>query len=155
MKPHGKALRKGRFSQQGGIYLLSFTAYLRHPWFTDWVSGRLVVAALRRSQELGGVESLAYVVMPDHVHWLVGLGHARLDELMRNVKSHSGFHVKQRIKQKGGAVPKAVWQAGYHDRALRREESLREVAHYIVLNPVRAGLVKSIRDYPLWDAIWL
>jgi len=29
------------------------------------------------------------------------------------------------------------------------------VARYIVANPLRAGLVESVRDYPHWDAIWL
>ena len=31
----------------------------------------------------------------------------------------------------------------------------RAAARYIVANPLRAGLVKQIGDYPLWDAIWL
>jgi REP element-mobilizing transposase RayT len=47
------------------------------------------------------------------------------------------------------------WQEGFHDHALRREEDLRDIARYIVLNPVRAGLVRNIREYPLWDAVWL
>jgi len=32
---------------------------------------------------------------------------------------------------------------------------LRRVARYVVANPMRAGLVKQIGDYPLWDAIWV
>ncbi len=30
-----------------------------------------------------------------------------------------------------------------------------QVARNIVANPLRNGLVKSVRDYPHWDAIWL
>ncbi|MFP3408382.1 transposase, partial [Pseudomonas sp. SIMBA_065] len=48
-----------------------------------------------------------------------------------------------------------IWQPGYQDHALRREERLVHVARYIVANPLRAGLVKSVRDYPHWDAVWL
>jgi hypothetical protein len=29
------------------------------------------------------------------------------------------------------------------------------MARYVVANPLRAGLVKRLGDYPLWDAIWL
>jgi len=47
-----------------------------------------------------------------------------------------------------------VWQEGFHDHALRREEDLQATARYIIGNPVRAGLVPSVRDYPHWDAIW-
>ncbi len=49
----------------------------------------------------------------------------------------------------------ALWQKGFHDRALRREEDLVTVARYVVANPLRAGLVEKLGDYPLWDAIWV
>ena len=114
-----------------------------------------MVAALRRAQENREADSLAFVVMPDHVHWLICLGESDLDGLMRNAKSYSGYHAKQSIKLRQGRAPKALWQEGYHDHALRREEDLLAVARYVVANPVRAGLVKSVRDYPLWDARWL
>lgn len=45
--------------------------------------------------------------------------------------------------------------AGIHDRGLRGEESLIEVARYIVANPLRAGLTDRIGDYPYWDSVWL
>jgi REP element-mobilizing transposase RayT len=153
--PHGKNLRKGRYSQQGQIYLLTFATAQRIAWFTDWRLGRLVVASMRRAQAQGQAETLAYVLMPDHAHWLISLAHADLAGLMRDLKSHSGYHAKQRLLQQGQAPPKQIWQEGYHDHALRSEESLADTARYIIMNPVRAGLVKSVRDYPLWDAKWL
>ncbi|UZE26759.1 transposase [Pseudomonas asplenii] len=48
-----------------------------------------------------------------------------------------------------------VWQRGFHDRLIRRDEDLPGVARYVIANPVRAGLVKRVHDYPLWDAIWV
>lgn len=48
-----------------------------------------------------------------------------------------------------------VWGRGFHDRALRREENLRAVARYIVANPLRAGLVGNVLDYPYWNCVWL
>ena len=48
-----------------------------------------------------------------------------------------------------------IWQAGYYDHALRIEEDIQTVARYIVANPIRAGLVQKIADYPHWDAVWL
>ncbi|MCZ6895303.1 MAG: transposase, partial [Gammaproteobacteria bacterium] len=26
---------------------------------------------------------------------------------------------------------------------------------YLLTNPLRAGLVKRLGDYPLWDAVWV
>jgi len=48
----------------------------------------------------------------------------------------------------------SVWQPSFHDRAIRTDESLVNTARYVIMNPVRAGLVERIGDYPLWDAIW-
>jgi hypothetical protein len=48
-----------------------------------------------------------------------------------------------------------VWQKGFYDRALRSDEDVAAVARYIVANPLRAGLVDSVREYPFWDAIWV
>ncbi|MGA9470718.1 MAG: transposase, partial [Candidatus Macondimonas sp.] len=48
-----------------------------------------------------------------------------------------------------------IWQPGFHDRAMRREEDLRSAARYLVGNPLRAGLVEKAGDYPHWDAVWI
>jgi hypothetical protein len=48
-----------------------------------------------------------------------------------------------------------LWQDGFHDRAVRRDEDIVAIARYIVANPLRAGLVERLADYPHWDAIWL
>ena len=88
--------------------------------------------------------------MPDHMHWLVQLQGRSLDELMRRIKCNSARRINQQLGRQG-----ALWQEGYHDRALRREEDVLSAARYIVANPLRAGLVKRLGDYPLWDALWL
>ncbi|MFO1311380.1 MAG: hypothetical protein U1F41_04875 [Burkholderiales bacterium] len=48
-----------------------------------------------------------------------------------------------------------LWQRGFHDHALRREEDIVDVARYVVANPLRAGLVGRIGDYPFWNCAWL
>ncbi|BAU72594.1 Transposase [Metapseudomonas furukawaii] len=48
-----------------------------------------------------------------------------------------------------------LWQKGFHDHALRSDEDVKTVARYVVANPLRAGLVERLADYPFWNAIWL
>ena len=146
----GKELRSGRYSETGRIYLLTSVTFNRLPIFADWRIGRLVIAQFMNAEQAGLVNSLAWVVMPDHFHWLVELKEGSLGMLMRRIKSGSALAV-----MRTGDMPFRVWQKGYHDRAIRREEDLQSVARYIVANPLRAGLVKRIGDYPLWDAMWL
>lgn len=90
------------------------------------------------------------MVMPDHLHWLFELQARDLSAVVASVKRFSARNVNDLLGISG-----ALWQPGFHDHALRREEELRNVARYVVMNPVRAGLVRSVRDYPLWDAAWL
>lgn len=119
--------------------------------FNNLKYGRAVVAAIRREHDAGYVESLAFTVMPDHLHWLFSLrGHRTISASIRNVKCNSGKAIN---KMRESTDP--VWQAGFYDRAIRRHEDLVDVARYIIANPLRAGLVRSVRDYPLWDAKWL
>lgn len=109
---------------------------------------------MRHHAEQGNVESLAFVIMPDHFHWLLVLGGTMsLSEVVGSVKSYSGRSIKRCLPAYPQNEP--VWQEGYHDHALRKEEDVQEIARYIVANPLRAGLVGKAGDYPLWDAIWL
>ncbi|MBN0987758.1 MULTISPECIES: REP-associated tyrosine transposase [Amphritea] len=148
MKGNSSALRKGRFSEAGQIYLVTFVTLQRKPVFKDFELGRLFVDVLRRESEHS--ETLAFVVMPDHVHWLVQLKSKLLSRTVQSVKSVSSRKIKSQIISNG-----PVWQDGFHDHAVRNGDDLASIARYLVMNPVRAGLVSSVKEYPLWDAVWV
>jgi REP element-mobilizing transposase RayT len=143
-------LRIGRYSESHRVYLLTTNTLGREPVFKDVFLGRLVVGQFRQAQDQGFANSLAWVVMPDHFHWLIELRKGSLSELMQRTKSLSAKAVNLRLNN-----IISLWQRGFHDRALRREDDLVFMARYVVANPLRAGLVKRLGDYPLWDAIWL
>ena len=144
-RPHSRNLRRGRFSQAEQIYLLTLVSLDRAPVFADFGAARTVVRALHEPSLVSAAETLAFVVMPDHVHWLVQLKDgASLKELVRCFKARVSILLGAR-----------VWQRGYHDHALRKDEDVLGLARYIGANPVRAGLVRRVGDYPHWDATWL
>ncbi|MGE8500165.1 MAG: REP-associated tyrosine transposase [Pseudomonas sp.] len=148
--PRSCELRTGRVSEPARVYLLTATVEKREAVFTNFFLARLLVAELRSVHEDGLVESLAWTVMPDHLHWLVALNNSSLSTVMRRVKGRSARRIHAALGRQG-----KLWQDGFHDRALRREEDVRPAARYIIANPIRAGLVSRVGDYPLWDAIWL
>jgi len=143
-------LRIGRYSEHNRIYLLTTNTAGRQPVFSDFALGRLVASQFSVAEEMGIASTLAWVVMPDHFHWLIELKRGSLGELMQRTKSLSTKAVNLSTGRQT-----ILWQSGFHDRALRREEDLVKLARYIVANPLRAGLVKTLGDYPLWDAIWV
>jgi len=152
MKPHSRDLRKGRHSERGRIYHVRTSTENKLRLFTDLYLGWIVVNTMRFLHDSGDVQSLAFVVMPDHLHWLFQLsGERPLDKVLYSLKSHSAGVINQRL----GQVGVTVWQDGYFDRAIREDEDVIAVARYIVANPLRAGLCQHIADYSLWDAVWL
>ena len=152
MKGHKRrayALRTGRVSIPGQIYMITTVTHRREPIFSDFRLGRSVVSTLRDASS--SAETLAYVVMPDHLHWLMQLKEGQeLSSVIRFVKGRSARRINS-LRERSGSV----WAKGYFDQALRAEDDLKDFARYIVANPLRAGLVRSVGDYPLWDAIWL
>ena len=146
---NGNQLLKGRHSESGRIYLLTTVTEQRRPIFRDFHLGRLLVNQLRQAHDEGIVHSIAWVVMPDHCHWLVELRRKTLGELMCRIKSRSSVAVNRAAQSAS-----RLWQKGYHDRALRQEDDLKAAARYIIKNPIRAQLTARIGDYPLWDACW-
>ena len=148
--PASHRLRCGRYAESNRIYLLTTNTFRRTPVFESFTLGRLVVNQFRTAQHQGIANSLAWVVMPDHIHWLVELQQGSLGDLMQKTKSLSTKAVNQSTGRK-----MTLWQKGFHDRALRREEDLVKVARYVVANPLRAGLVEKLGDFPLWDAKWV
>ena len=142
----------GRHSEVGRIYHVRSATEGRQPLFRDLFAGRGVVQCMRFLHERGDVESLAFVVMPDHLHWLFQLGATgRLHEVMHSLKRQSARGVNILLGRTGSPV----WQSGFFDRALRKEDDLKAIARYIVANPIRAGLCRRVGDYPLWDAKWV
>ena len=148
-KPHSRRLRNGRHSEVGRIYHIRLVCKGRATLFEEFEKGRVVVEAMR--QVAPDAATLAYVVMPDHVHWLMSLKEgAALSTAVQKLKSLSTRKLHHYRGVKG-----PIWHSGFYDRAIGREDDLPAIARYIVANPLRAGLVASIRDYPLWDAVWL
>ena len=142
--PHASRLRAGRHSQASAVYHVIATTHARQPLFADLYAARTVIRVLHLEQCLGRAQTLAFVLMPDHLHWLMRLQTMNLSRVVRDVKAVSAHHL-------GGKV----WQTGFFDHAARQEEDIVAMARYIVANPLRAGLVQSLGDYPHWDSIWL
>lgn len=149
--PGYRALRKGRCSISGQCYLITTVCVDRAFRFADWdaasrVSSTLVQPRLWRTSRLQ-----CWVLMPDHLHLMVELGSEPLPRLVQRVKAVTARALNRSVGKRG----QALWMPGYHDRALRRDEDLRAVARHVIANPLRAGLVASVGDYPYWDAVWM
>ena len=79
-----------------------------------------------------------FLLMPDHLHALLSF-------------PPSGKPIRLVISKWKEWTAKQLdidWQEDFFEHRLRREESRREKAVYILANPVRAGLVSRPEDWP-------
>ena len=121
------------------------------PHFADADVALCAARAMEDARLWTDARLLAWVLMPDHWHGLIELGAKDdLAGLVQRLKANTARCVRVTHPAIG-----RVWEKGYHDHALRTEESLAEAARYLVMNPVRAGLVGRVGDYPFWDAVWV
>ena len=146
-----RALRKGRASLAGQIYFLTTATMYRRPIFRDFQVSNSVCKALHQPWLWRDSKLMAWVLMPDHWHGLVQLGSGEnLSTLIGRFKAITARAVPEHARVNGW-----LWGRGFHDRALRTDEGLRDTARYLIGNPLRAGLVEDIGLYPYWNAAWL
>ena len=140
--PTRKPLRLSAFDYGAPrLYFVTICARRRGPVFgsvvvgTDDVPavelsplGREVAAAVAELSRHGGAVS-ASVVMPDHVHLVVGLTEdgPPLGVVIGGFKAG----VARRSRAAG------LWQRGYHDRVVRDERELEGITAYMEANPGR------------------
>ena len=144
-----KRLRKGRRSVPNQSYLITTNTHKREKIFHDAAASEIVLKSLQWLDNQGRMILDAVVVMPDHVHFVVELKTSNLRKLMHSFKSYTANEINTSLKRQS-----AVWQRGYHDHAVRKEEDLNEVILYALNNPVRAGLVDDFHDHPYWYCRW-
>ena len=123
-------------------YFLTFCTAGRHKAFTNPSTVACVREQILSAAHTQGVAILAYVFMPDHLHLLVEgkREDADLKSFVHLAKQKSGFAYTRSYRHR-------LWQPSYYDRILREEEDTWDVIRYIVMNPVRANLVKQFTQY--------
>jgi putative transposase len=120
-------------------YLLTICTSGRARLFTRPDVVATALSEIRNAARRTEFALLAYCFMPDHVHLCIE--GADCGATVRKFVTLA----KQLIAFRLG---RGCWQAGFHDRVLRRDEATIPVCLYIWNNPVRAGLVEWAGEYP-------
>jgi putative transposase len=85
-----------------------------------------------------------FVVMPDHFHVVITMGHeVTIERAVQFIKGGFAFRAG---KQFGFRPP--VWQRGFSEVRIYDSEHLSRVQEYIAQNPVRLRLAQGATEYP-------
>lgn len=143
------ALLRGRVSVTGHFYVITSVVAGRRPLFAAAGCANALMEQLKASDVRGASRSFAWVVMPDHFHWVMQLREGTLGRCVQSLKSRSAIAIN--ATSSGDA---AVWQRGYYDHWIRDERDVRQQVLYVMENPVRAGLALRLGDYPYAWCRW-
>jgi len=153
------------------VYLITAVTYRREPVFEEPANAQVAHDDIHFYAAKFKATSLAHVIMPDHVHWVVRPSAEDFDRFAREQQEKGGQyadgphrfylskilqdyqrHVAYVVNQYRGTRGAKVWQDGFRDDMLRDEQAIRDAVRYVVFNPVQAGLVESPEDYLYWAA---
>jgi len=119
----------------------------RFPFFAAEDIVDLLFETMHRVQEIHPFRLLAYVILPDHFHWLM-----RVDEesgnfsiAMHSIKRNTTLNYK---KARGITGSLNLWQERFWDHIVRDVRDFHNHFDYIHWNPVKHGYVQRPEDWP-------
>lgn len=131
-----------RIEISGGIYHVTARGNGRLPIFKSDSDRMLLLGTLGEVVERCGWLCHAYCLMGNHYHLLLETPEPNLSKGMHQLNG-SYAHRFNRLHQQAGHV----LQGRFHALLVERDAHLLELCRYLVLNPVRAGLVGNAGQY--------
>ena len=139
-KPGYEALRRHRWSSPGIEYFVTFNAQRPEHGLTASAILPALIEKREQLQARGCWKVRSWVVMPDHIHLLFGLGaNTSLGDCLRLFKGP----LTPLLRKHG-----ISWQDGYFEHRMRSNEDRLPVFLYVYLNPYRADLLPPSASWP-------
>jgi REP element-mobilizing transposase RayT len=138
--------RAWRIEFEGALYHVLSRGNERRDIFFDDGDRRLFLTTLGEMAERQEIEIYAYVLMTNHYHILMRTHRANLSKSMHwfGVCYTNRFNA---IHGRSGHL----FQGRFKSVIVENDAYLLELSHYIHRNPLRAGIVKRLGDYP-WSS---
>jgi putative transposase len=149
-----------RISKDSPAFYLTSVAKDRLPVFRTRAIKEIVCKALNEARQSAGFLLFAYVLMPDHLHTIVGseLKPSKVLQYINGIISrrviqflkdngHTNSLEKLRHLDKGRNYKHSLWDHHPNGKLISSEEVFMQKVRYVHQNPVRAGLVSDPLEY--------
>jgi REP element-mobilizing transposase RayT len=135
-----------RLAFAGGVYHVTARGNERKPIVRDDADRARFVDTLAAMVEQYGVLCHAWVLMDNHYHLLLETPTPNLSRAVRHLNGIYTQSFNRRHRRVGH-----LFQGRFKAIVVDKESHLLELCRYVVLNPVRAGVVKTPSAYP-WSS---
>ena len=134
-----------RYQKSGDFHFITFSCYRRLPLLSQIAAYRVFERELEAVRRRYGFVVAGYVLMPEHVHLLLGEPLiSSLSVVLQVLKQKTS----RKLKKRGDA---RFWQRRYYDFNVHSEFKRVEKLRYMHRNPVKRGLVEKPEDWP-WSS---
>lgn len=134
--------RQPRIEFPGAVYHVTSRGNERRNIFLeprDYVRFEQALAAVK---EKFGIKVYAYVLMTNHFHLLIETPKPNLNKVMHSLKLRYVNYFNRKHNRTG-----VFYQGRYKSQVIDKDSYLLEVLRYILLNPIRAGMVEKLVRY--------
>lgn len=136
-------------------YFLAFENRLHadraHPVNLSFDENLHIMVEAFRYWEGKRLTNVAWCVMPNHIHWVLALNErdergepVYLQDILQSVKRTTA----RRINERYGRTGTSLWQKESYETTIRDDAHFVRAVHYTLQNPVKAGLVGAVNDWP-------
>lgn len=140
-----------RIYGQAHLHFITFSCYRRVPLLASPASRDLFVESLDLVRNRFGFALAGYVVMPEHVHLLIGEPPAKTPSVvLQMLKQETSRQMRLRHQSPASALPQ-FWERRFHDFNVWSQKKKIEKFTYMHMNPVKRDLVSDPRSWP-WSS---
>ena len=134
-----------RYQREHHYHFITFSCYGRKPKLATTQARLTFEHSLERVRISYNLDVLGYVVMPEHVHLLVG-------EPDRSILATAIQSLNQSVARRLALrAMEPFWQDRYYDMNVWSERKKVEKLRYMHRNPVKRGLCREPEDW-LWSS---
>ena len=149
-----------RYYGTRNLHFINCCCYHRQPWLARPQRRDLFLRVLEQVRQRYGFVVVGYVVMPEHIHLLIGEPEkGDPSRVMQALKQGFARRVLTGLRKRRaagqqemfGATAEHVWQRRFYDFNVWSERKRMEKLRYMHGNPVRRGLVLEPEQW-IWSS---
>jgi len=137
--------RKPRIDYPGLLYHIIVRGIEKAKIFKDEQDRQGFIIRLGEQLKIHGAQCFGWTLMSNHIHLIIRRGEKPLSSLMRHLLTGYAVNFNLRHKRVGH-----LFQNRYKAVICDEEIYLLELIRYVHLNPVRARIIKDIRELDLY-----
>ena len=135
-----------RYYIPNAIVFITCVTQDRAPFLRAEADIKLFSETLRNVQQIHPFRLLAYVILPDHFHWLMRVEKesGNFSDILQSIKRNFTLNYKDAHPI---PTPMKLWQSRFWDHIIRDEKDLERHFDYIHWNPVKHGYIHYPEDW--------